>query len=167
MNREKNSPRYEPDRTGDVPRRVADADTRVRVGVGVVVRDENGRVLLERRSDCGWWGLPGGRIEPGESAIEAAIREMKEETGLTIRVTRLLGVYSEPSERIVTYLDNGDVVQLVDIVLEAAVVSGTLTCSSESLELQFFQLEHLPSEIVPPVRVPLEDAAAGRVGVVR
>lgn len=148
-------------------RKVADADTRVRVGVGIVVRDENGRVLLERRSDCGWWGLPGGRIEPGESAIEAAVREMKEETSLTIRVTRLLGVYSEPSERIVTYLDNGDVVQLVDIVLEATVVSGMLTCSSESLDLQFFQLEHLPSEIVPPARVPLEDVAAGRVRVVR
>jgi 8-oxo-dGTP pyrophosphatase MutT (NUDIX family) len=148
-------------------RKVADANTHVRVGVGVVVRDEKGRVLLERRSDCGWWGLPGGRIEPGESAIEAAVREVKEETGLTIRVIRLLGVYSEPSERIVTFLDNSDVVQLVDILLEATIVSGTLTCSSESLDLQFFEAGCLPSEIVPPARVPLEDVAAGRVGVVR
>lgn len=148
-------------------RKVADANTPVRVGVGVVVRNDNGQVLLERRSDCGWWGLPGGRIEPGESAIEAAIREVKEETGLTIQVIQLLGVYTEPSERIVTYPDNGDVVQLVDIVLGATVMSGTLTCSSESLDLQFFELEHLPPEIVPPARVPLEDVAAGRVGVVR
>jgi 8-oxo-dGTP pyrophosphatase MutT (NUDIX family) len=148
-------------------RKVADANTRVRVGVGVVVRDEKGRVLLERRSDCGWWGLPGGRIEPGESAIEAAVREVKEETGLTIRVIRLLGVYSEPSERIVTFLDNSDVVQLVDILLEATIFSGTLTCSSESLDLRFFEPGCLPSEIVPPARVPLEDVAAGRVGVVR
>jgi len=148
-------------------RKAADANTRVRVGVGVVVYDEKGRVLLERRSDCGWWGLPGGRIEPGESAIEAAVREVKEETGLTIRVTRLLGVYSEPSERIVTYPDNGDVVQVVDIMLEATIVSGTLTCSSESLDLQFFEPGCLPLEIIPPARVPLEDVAAGRVSVVR
>lgn len=94
--------------------------------------------------------------------MEAAVREVKEEADLTIRLTRLLGVYSEPSERIVTYLDNGDVVHLVDIVLEATVVSGTLTCSSESLDLQFYVPECLPSEVVPPARVPLNSVAAGR-----
>jgi 8-oxo-dGTP pyrophosphatase MutT (NUDIX family) len=44
--------------------KVADANTHLRVGVGVVVRDQRGWILLEKRNDCGLWGLPGGRIEP-------------------------------------------------------------------------------------------------------
>jgi len=147
--------------------KVTDGNTRIRVGVGVIVLDERGRVLLERRSDCSWWGLPGGQIEPGETIEEAAVREVKEETGLMVQVTRLLGIYSKPSERIVTYPDKGDVVHLVDIILEASIESGTLTCSHESTDLQFFEPGCLPSEIVPPARVPLEDLAAGNVGVVR
>jgi len=84
-------------------RKTADSDTRVRAGVGVFVRDNAGNILLEKRRDCGLWGLPGGRIDPGESISEAAIREVKEETGFDICITRFIGVYSEPLDRIVTY----------------------------------------------------------------
>ena len=107
-------------------RQVADANTQVRAGVGIVLRDDLGRVLLEKRSDCGLWGLPGGRIEAGESIVETAVREINEETGLSIRITSLLGVYSGPTDRIVTFPDDGNVVQLIDILLEAKVVSGNL-----------------------------------------
>lgn len=148
-------------------KKAADANTRVRVGVGVVVRNQRGWILLEKRSDNGLWGLPGGRIEPGESAVEAAVREVKEETGLTVTITRLLGVYSEPTNRIVTFPDN--VVHLVDILLEAAIVSGQLSCSGESADLQFFAPAALPpeSEIVPPARLPLQDVLAGLSGIIR
>ena len=144
----------------------ADAKTRVRAGVGLVIRNTNKDILLERRSDNGLWGLPGGRIEPGESILQAALREAKEETGLTIVVTRLLGVYSGPEDRIVIYPDN--VVQLVDILLEASIVSGDLACSSESIELRFFQLGGFPpeTEIVPPARLPLREVAGGGWGMV-
>ena len=128
----------------------ADANTHVRVGTGVIITDDRGWILLEKRSDCSAWGFPGGRIEPGESIVESAIREAKEETGLDIEITRLLGVYSEPEGRIVTYLDNGDVVHLVDIILEAKIISGELSCSVESEELRFFNPNALPSDIVPP-----------------
>ena len=147
-------------------KRLADVNTVVKVGVGVVIRDQSGRILLEKRRDCGVWGLPGGRVEPGESVMEAAEREIKEETGLFIHVTGLIGVYSDPHERIVTYPDNGDVVHLVDIVLDARIVSGTLTCSEESEELRFFDPAALPSEVVPPTRRPLTDAVAGLVGII-
>lgn len=145
--------------------RVANEITTVRVGVGVAVRDEFDRVLLEKRSDCGLWGFPGGRIEAGESIAQAAIREVKEETGLNVEITRLIGVYSDPTERIVTFPDN--VVQLVDIFLEAKVVSGELTCSDESEALRFFHETDAPAEIVPPSRVPLQDLWQNSSGIIR
>ncbi len=145
--------------------READEHTTVRVGVGVAVCDEQDRVLLEKRSDCGIWGLPGGRIEAGESINQAAVREIEEETGLTVKITRLIGVYSEPAERIVTYPDN--IVHLVDIFLEAKVISGELTRSEESEELRFFHPSDLPDEVVPPGRVPLQDFLQGYSGVIR
>jgi len=149
-------------------KKAADANTRVRVGVGVVIRDQRGWILLEKRSDNGMWGLPGGRIEPGEAAAEAAVREAREETGLTVAINRLLRVYSGPADRIVTFPDN--VVQLVDILLEATIVSGELTsCSSESEDLRFFDPTALPSEseIVPPTRLPLQDIINGITGIIR
>ncbi len=143
-----------------------DANIRVRVGVGLVVRNATGDILLERRSDNGLWGLPGGRVEPGESLLQTALREAKEETGLTIVVTRLLGVYSGPEDRIVSYPDN--VVQLIDILLEASIVSGNLVCSGESIELRFFPVGGFPpeTEIVPPARLPLREVVAGDCGMI-
>jgi 8-oxo-dGTP pyrophosphatase MutT (NUDIX family) len=77
---------------------ITSPDTRVKAGVGVIIVDDQERILLEQRYDNGMWGLPGGGIEPGESVFEAALREVKEETGLDIRIKGLLGIYSEPAE---------------------------------------------------------------------
>ena len=148
-------------------RRAATADTQIRLGVGVIVRNATGQILLEKRSDNGLWGPPGGRIEPGESVAEAAVREVREETGFTVEVTRLVGVYSEPADRIVTYLDNGDVRHLVDVMVEATILSGTLTCSLESEDLAFYAPETLPTDLVPPARRPLEDYLGNRLGILR
>lgn len=149
-------------------RKAAGSDTQVRAGVAVVIRDKQGRILLEKRSDNGMWGIPGGGIEPGESVREAALREIKEETGLDVEITRLIGVYSEPTEqRIVTYPDNGDVCHLVDIILEGKWISGSLTRSKESEELRFFSLQALPEDIVPPALLPLRDALNESYGQVR
>jgi ADP-ribose pyrophosphatase YjhB (NUDIX family) len=145
--------------------RRADANTIVRLGVAVVVRDAEGRILLERRSDCGWWGCVGGRVEPGESVEQAAVREVLEETGLAVRITGLVGLYSEPAGRIVTFPDN--VVHLVDAAVTAEIVSGQLTISPESEELSFFMPQELPAEIVPPARRLLQDAIEGLSGVLR
>ncbi len=56
----------------------------------------SGRVLLIRHSWYGVWCLPGGTVEPGESVAEAAVREAREETGLEVELTRLVGVFSLP-----------------------------------------------------------------------
>ena len=98
---------------------------------------------------AGTGGLLGGRIEKGESVEQAAVREVKEESGLDVRITRLLGVYSDPAQgRIVAYSET-DIIQLVDVVVEAEILGGELTRSAESEELRFFALDELPREIVP------------------
>lgn len=148
-------------------RKETDNNTKVKVGVGMIIVDSAGNILLEKRADNGMWGLPGGAVEPGESVLDTALRETKEETGLVIRVTGLLGVYSEPLGRIVTYPDNGDVAHLVDILLMAEIISGELTLSKESLELKFFPRDSLPQGIVPPALQPLEDFMNARIGNIR
>ena len=142
-------------------RKKPDATTRIGLGVGVFVLDSQNRLLLEKRSDCGLWGLLGGRVDVGESVTDAAVREVFEETGLQVEITRLLGVYSEPRDRIVTYPDNGDVVHKVDVILEARILSGTLLRSSESEELRFFERSSPPLEICPPAQRPISDYLNG------
>jgi ADP-ribose pyrophosphatase YjhB (NUDIX family) len=142
-----------------------DAKTRLGLGVGVFVVNAAGEVLLEKRSDCGMWGLLGGRVEVGESIADAACREVFEETGLKVAILRLLGVYSEPRDRIVTYPDNGDVVHKVDVIVEAAIESGTLMKSGESEELRFFSRAAFPVEICPPARRVVEDYLEGKMSV--
>ena len=65
------------------------------------IRNATGQVLLVRRIDDGNWELPGGRIEVGETARQAVIREVAEEAGVTIEPTTLSGVYSDPSHVLV------------------------------------------------------------------
>jgi ADP-ribose pyrophosphatase YjhB (NUDIX family) len=55
---------------------------------------EDNRILLIQREDFRVWGLPGGDVDPGESLARAAVREAREETGLTVELTRLVGMYS-------------------------------------------------------------------------
>ena len=61
------------------------------------VRNVAGEVLLVRRIDDGYWELPGGRLEVGESAAQAVIREVAEESGVAIALMGLSGVYSDPT----------------------------------------------------------------------
>lgn len=65
------------------------------------VRNRAGEILLVRRIDDGNWELPGGRIEVGESASDAVVREVAEESGVTIELTSLAGVYSDPTHVLV------------------------------------------------------------------
>lgn len=71
-----------------------------------VVRDPDGRILLVKRADDGNWELPGGRIDLGESASTAAVREVAEEAGLEIELTGLAGVYSDP-DHVIVYTAEG------------------------------------------------------------
>ena len=75
----------------------APAATVVAPSVFVAVRNERGKLLLVRRCDSGTWELPGGRVDVGESAVEAAVRETSEESGLRVRITGLVGLFTDPA----------------------------------------------------------------------
>ena len=92
---------------------------KIRLGCSAAIFDEQKRVLLTKRQDNGQWCLPSGGLEPGESAAEACEREVLEETGLSVRTKRLVGVYSHP-DQLVVYAD-GNKVQIVALHFEAEI----------------------------------------------
>ncbi|HEY7543124.1 MAG TPA: NUDIX domain-containing protein, partial [Methylomirabilota bacterium] len=119
----------------------------IRPAVSAVIFDRRGRLLLQQRSDGGQWGLPGGSVEVGESVREAVVREVLEETGLTVAARRLVGVYSSPSLQLVRYPD-GNVWHYVSMCFECTVRSGALQTCDETLALEYFPLRRLPSTLL-------------------
>jgi ADP-ribose pyrophosphatase YjhB (NUDIX family) len=102
--------------------------------VNVVVENDRGEILLIRRSDNDNWALPGGAIDLGESMTQAALREVKEETGIDCEVTGLVGIYTDP-KHIILYTSNNEARQEFSILLTAHATGGTLTPSSESTQV--------------------------------
>ena len=112
-------------------------------GAAGMIRDANGRVLLQRRRDNGLWGFPGGLLDLGESVTETLVREFREEVGLDVEPRRLIGVYTSP--KFDRAYPNGDTSQLFASFFECEVIGGELRRQeSEVLELGWFDLEHLP-----------------------
>lgn len=99
------------------------------------------KVLLTKRSDNGRWCLPGGRMDPGESAVEACVREVLEETGLEVRVTRLVGVYSSPN--LMIEYEDGNRWQPIGMTFEAEVHGGELCLSDETTDYGYFAVDAL------------------------
>ena len=128
---------------------------------GVVALDGEGRVLLLRRTDDGTWGLPGGGVEAGETWSDAAHRECLEETGWSVRITGVLGVYSDPVTQVHTYPD-GTTVQLLGVVLTADAVAQVGPRDGEADEVAFFPPDALPGRLFPADVPVLEDLAGGR-----
>lgn len=114
---------------------------KIRLGCSAAIFDERGRILLTRRADNGQWCLPGGRMESGESAAEACEREVFEETGLNVRVKRLVGVYSHP-DQLVVYPD-GNKAHIVALHFEAEIIGGELGLSNETIDFGYYTLEEL------------------------
>ena len=108
---------------------------------GGCIFNEKGEVLLQRRGNTNKWGFPGGAIEIGETPQMAAIREAKEETGLTVEVGKIIGVFTDLD---ITYA-SGDQAQSVVIAYELIPVGGQLYCDQvETTELRYFPKEEKP-----------------------
>ncbi|MEU6562234.1 NUDIX domain-containing protein [Nocardia nova] len=130
-------------------------------GGSALVVDNDGSILLQRRSDSGNWSFPGGVMEIGETLEQCVIRETKEETGLDIELTRLLGIYTDP-DHVIAYED-GEVRQEFNITYYGKVVGGRIEVSSESTEVRFVHPDELPEiPVHDTVRLRLEHHAEHR-----
>lgn len=110
-------------------------------GVIAVVLDERNRVLLVRRSDSGDWALTTGCLEPGEQPADGALREVFEETGVTVRVERLLSV--EALE--LSVAPNGDQIHWLAVGLRCRAAGGAARVNDdESVEVSWFDPESVP-----------------------
>ena len=128
----------------------------LQVGASVLVEDAQGRLLLQRRSDNGCWGYPGGSVELDEEVEAAAARELYEETGIRAKSLSLFGVYSGAALHYV--YPNGDEVSNVDVVFLCRDWDGALRVQAgEVEELRFVAAEDLPTDLMPPNRPVLAD----------
>ena len=110
-------------------------------GASAVVADDEGKILLHRRSDNARWALPGGVMDIGESIAQTVTREVWEETGLEVEPEYIVGVYSDPGH--VFAYDDGEVRQQFSICFACRIVGGEIRTSEESSEVAFFP----PAEI--------------------
>ena len=110
--------------------------------VNVVVTNADGDVLLIRRTDNQNWAVPGGAIDLGESMVQAAIRETKEESGIDCSITGLVGIYTDP-KHVILYTSNGEARQEFSILLTARATGGAATPSDESSEVRWVPRDDL------------------------
>ncbi|HSX38385.1 MAG TPA: NUDIX domain-containing protein [Chlamydiales bacterium] len=114
--------------------------------VGVLFNPQRTAVLLIQRRDVPVWVLPGGGLNTGELPHDAVAREMLEETGLTVKPDRLVGIYT-PINRLTRKTK----------LYECTPIRGDLSLSNETKGISFFPIENLPA-MPPPYREWIEDA---------
>jgi len=131
-------------KTGEPPRLVCSACAFVffldpKIATGVVFAYGGGILLVQRaiHPSYGKWVFPGGYVDRGETLEAAAVREVREESGLAVRLTRLLGVYSFPGNPVIVVAYAGDV------------TGGSLRTDEESLAVRSF----------PPAEIPWDQLA--------
>ena len=125
------------------------------VAVTAFVLDDHNRLLMIRRSDNGLWSIPGGAQDFGEYIAETVVRETREETGIEVEVTGVVGIYSNPNH--VMAYDNGEVRQQFSICFRARPIGGELRTSSESIEVRWVPREELDFlDIHPSIRLRID-----------
>ena len=119
-----------------------------RVGVGILIRREDEVLLLRRKNvhGAGTWSTPGGHLDPGESPVDCAARETREETGIEIRNVRFLGI-------------TNDIFQVeqrhyITVWMEADYLSGTaaVMAAHEMSEVRWFPADALPTDLFLSLR---------------
>lgn len=122
------------------------------VGALVLIFNKDKQLLLQLRSDNESWGLPGGTMELGESFEEAATREVYEETNLEIQNLKFITNFSGKDYHMV--YPNGDQAYTVTALFESEEYEGELSADiKETQNLKFFDLDKLPQNISPPVKM--------------
>jgi len=124
--------------------------------MGCILSDDRQNVLLVKRRDVPVWTLPGGGIEKGENFEQAIIREIKEETGFTVEIKRLVGHYF-PINKLTkeTFL------------YEAKILGGKASTSDETREVQFFSVSKLPKMMPPPYHDWIQETHLNQKDVIK
>ena len=149
-------PKYQ-DATGAPLYREPDS---IAVGTNGIVFNEHGHVLLQRRADVGFWELPGGKVDPGETVEQGAVREVFEETNLRVEIVRLVGVYSDPTLNCIFRYPDGSLVHYVTLLFECRRLSGELRISEESTDIGYFPTDDLPRDTLVSQLVLIQDTLA-------
>ena len=117
-------------------------------GVRALIFNDQEEILLQRRRDMDFWGLPAGAVELGESVLEALKREVAEETSLRVVTAEPMALYSGPSQRF--QYSNGDEVQCFSVAFIVHQWQGRPHADGvEGSEVKFFSLTQLPGNLVP------------------
>jgi ADP-ribose pyrophosphatase YjhB (NUDIX family) len=129
--------------------------------VTAVVTDANGAILMVHKTDNDLWALPGGGMDLGESITQTVTREVKEETGLEVEVSGIVGIYTDPGH--VMAYDDGEVRQQCSVCFIARMIGGSLATSSETSEVRFVPPEGLDVlRIHPSMRLRIDHYLEGR-----
>lgn len=104
----------------------------------LIIKDD--KILFQRRTDNGKWGLTGGLVEMNETYAQAALREIREETGLEVKLDSFLGIFHNHD----MVWSNGDAAHVISAMFTASIVSGKPRIDEESYELRFFGKDEIP-----------------------
>lgn len=145
---------------------------RIVVTGGAIIRDQHNRILLQRRSDYGNWGLPGGAMESGESIEETMKREVFEETGLQVNEHELYAVYTGARMQY-RYPDGNEVIFVMFVFNAQADLDGKVAgdgktllfhdTNRESLKLEFVDLEQIDISDISSVQRPVFEDLKNKV----
>jgi 8-oxo-dGTP pyrophosphatase MutT (NUDIX family) len=125
------------------------------VAVTAFIQDAAGRLLMIRRTDNDLYAIPGGAQEVGETISQTVVREVREETGITVDVTGLIGVYSDPAH--VIAFSDGEVRQEFSLCFRARPIAGEERTSSESKEVLWVEPAGLADlNVHPSIRLRIE-----------
>ena len=135
--------------------------TKIVPGNSACVVRPDGKILLQQRSDHRLWGLPGGAVDIGESLESSMLREVREESGYVVEIVRLVGIYSDPADQIVSYPD-GNVIHYISAHFECRIAGGHPRVDDESLQQRWVDPRSLPRQFVPSQKPRVIDWLAGR-----
>ena len=115
------------------------------IGIFGIILNKQNKILLCHRRDYDLWNLPGGGLEKNESIQSGLIREVKEETGLAVKISRLAGVYSKPYKNEIVF----------SFVCEPT--NGKITLNEEADKIEYFEINKLPTNIPSKQKERIKD----------
>lgn len=121
----------------------------IQTGAAVIIRNEEGKILLQERTDRNKWGLPGGCQELGENLRQTAVREAYEETGIELDSNKLILIDTLSGESRKNSYPNGDIVYNNTSLYLADITNNyKLKGDSETKRLEFFNTNDVPENLM-------------------